>query len=349
MRDILSELESWRERGQSIALATVVETWGSGPRQLGAKMALAASGERCGALSGGCVEDSIASGLRAALQSGRPALLDLKVEDPVAWDAGLPCGGGLRVWIERLEPSWFEPLRRALAADAMIASVTVLRGPPELAGRKLIVAEDGSCSGTLGRFDPAAVETARQSMSAGRGRHCEWPAATPADQPVEVLVEVFGPAPTLIAIGGVSIAQPLCALAKRLGFRTVLVDPTATSAGSDAADLILPAWPAADVPAAARLTSNTAVAVLSQKPELDEPALRQALPSRAFYVGALGGRASQTRRRQRLLEAGLTTAQIERLKAPIGLDLGGRAPEEVALGIFAQIVAAKNDRSGILM
>jgi xanthine dehydrogenase accessory factor len=338
-------VERWLTQGQAIAVATVIETWGSGPRRVGAKMALAANGEQAGSLSSGCAEPEVLSCARQVLQSGRAQLLNLKVSDPSAWDAGLPCGGTLEVWVERLDPPLLALLRAAQAEQRSIATVTILRGPDELVGRKLVVQEDGRVFGSLGRLDAAARARADQAL--GQARCLRLSLASEGDESAatEAFIDVWNPAPTLIAVGGIPIALALSSLAKALGYSTVVIDGGTAGAASryPQVDRLLPRWPAAETPI--DLTASTAVAVLTQNPELDEPVLLQALASRAFYVGALGSRASQARRRQRLIEGGLSEDQIARLHAPIGFDLGGRAPEEVALGVLAQIVAVRHQVS----
>jgi xanthine dehydrogenase accessory factor len=160
-------------------------------------------------------------------------------------------------------------------------------------------------------------------------------------------VDVLRPVSTLVVVGGVHIATALVELARTLGYRTVVVDPRPAFANRERfphADRIEAAWPD-EALARLGLTPSTAVAVLTHDPKLDDPALRAALPSDAFYVGALGSRRTQEKRRERLREGGLTDAQLDRLKAPIGLDLGGRSPEEIALAIMAEVVASRHGRA----
>jgi xanthine dehydrogenase accessory factor len=188
-----------------------------------------------------------------------------------------------------------------------------------------------------GGIDAAALAEARSALQAGLSRRV-------ASGERELFVDVVRPAPRLVIVGGVHIAIVLVTLAKTLGFRTVLVDPREAFGNAKRfphADEIVNDWPDA---ALARIApdSSTAVAVLTHDPKLDDPALLAALPSRAFYVGALGSRRTQEKRRQRLVEAGVTPEVLGRLHGPIGLPLGGRSPEEIAVAILAEIVAARN-------
>jgi len=340
MRDVLPEIESWRAAGEAIALATVVETWGSAPRTLGAKMAVSATGKIAGSVSGGCVEGAVVEAAGQVLKSGQPRLLRFGVTDDDAWEVGLACGGRIEVFVAPLDPELHELLRSAIAAERPAAMATVVSGPDAIVGRALMTADDVPPRGTLGEsLDEPAIAAAREALIDGKTR------MLPLGD-MRVLVEAFPPSPTLVIVGGVHIAVALVSLAKSLGYRTVVIDPR-KAFGSESrfshADKLLSGWPD-DALREIGLNRATAVAVLTHDPKLDDPALRVALPSTAFYVGALGSRKTQEKRRARLLEAGLDESHLARLHAPIGLDLGGRSPEEIALSVMAQIVAERNSR-----
>lgn len=334
MRDILPDIERWRTEGRSIAVATVVETWGSAPRPAGGKMALTADGKIAGSVSGGCVENAVVEAGKKTLSSGKPQLLHYGVSDETAWSVGLACGGSLDVFVERLDPALFARLDEALRAEKPVAVATVIAGPERDLGRKLALFEDGS---VVGAIDGGALTEARAALSAGASRRVKI-----GDR--ELFVDVLLPAPRLVIVGGVHIAIALVSLAKALGYRTILVDPREAFGNSKRfphADQILNAWPDRAL-AEIGINSGTAVAVLTHDPKLDDPALSAALQSSAFYVGALGSRRTQEKRHQRLREAGLSDEALSRLYAPIGLDLGARSPEEIALAVMAQIVSARN-------
>ncbi len=342
MRDVITEIDRWLADGEAVALATVVETWGSAPRLPGAKMAVTASGAIAGSVSGGCVEAAVVEAARDALRTGAPRLLHFGVADETAWAVGLACGGSIDVFVAPLEVAIYATQRGAIHAERAFAIATVIAGSHDLLGRKLMLGADGSPTGSLGGvLDAAAAAAARQALAEGRSRRDPLP-------PVEVFIEVVLPAPTLVMVGGVHIAVALTALAHNLGYRTIVVDPR-PGFGSEArfphADRLISEWPD-DALAEFGLSGSTAVAMLTHDPKLDDPALRVALPSAAFYVGALGSKKTQERRRLRLLEAGLSQQHIDRLRAPIGLDLGGRSPEEIALAVMAEIVATRNGRLG---
>jgi xanthine dehydrogenase accessory factor len=334
VRDILPDLERWNADGVPIAMATVVETWGSAPRPPGGKMAATPDGRIAGSVSGGCVENAVVEAGRKTLSSGKAQLLHYGVSDDTAWSVGLACGGKLDVFVEKLDPSFFAAVRDAMATQKAVAVATVISGPEAEVGRKLALAEDGT---TFGAIDDAALAEARSALSARASRRVR-------SGERDLFVDVLLPAPRLIVVGGVHIAIALVTLAKALGFRTILVDPRESFGNAKRfphADDIVNEWPDK---ALERLCpdASTAVVVLTHDPKLDDPALLAALPGRAFYVGALGSKRNQEKRRSRLLAAGLPEEALARLHGPVGLPLGGRSPEEIALAILAQIVEKRN-------
>jgi xanthine dehydrogenase accessory factor len=343
MRDVMGSIDQWQSEGQAVALATVVQTWGSSPRQAGAKMALTPGGNIAGSVSGGCVEGAVYEAGVEALQSGAARLLHFGVADETAWEVGLACGGSIDVFVQPLPAKLYAQERAALDGSAAFAVVTVVAGPPALLGQGLLVPDGGKpVTGTLGAaLDGPALDFARAALAEGQSRRGELA------QGVQAFVEVVLPPPTLIVIGGVHITIALVALAKTLGYYTIVVDPRKAFGSEERfphVDQLVQAWPdeaLADIP----LTRGTAVAMLTHDPKLDDPALKLALPSPAFYVGALGSRTTQAKRRQRLLADGLPSETVDRLHGPIGLDLDASTPEEIALAIMAEIVAVRNKGS----
>ena len=341
MRDILHDLDSWRAGdNRSIALATVIQTWGSSPRRAGAKMALTPDGKITGSVSGGCVEGAVFEEGVQALKSNRPKLLHFGVADETAWEVGLACGGSIEVFVKPLDVELFKSLRSVLKEEDTAVLLTVVRGSDELLGRELLLKDDGTVTGTISNeLNGQALNLARETLVQGESRRAKL------NEDVEVFMEVLLPPPTLIAVGGVHITIALMALAKTLGYRTVVVDPR-SAFGSDErfphVDKLIPKWPQ-DAFQEIPLTRSTAVAMLTHDPKLDDPALKIALPSPAFYVGALGSKTTQAKRRKRLLEDGLTEEQLNRLHGPIGLEIGAGTPEEIAMSIMAEIVAARNN------
>jgi xanthine dehydrogenase accessory factor len=216
------------------------------------------------------------------------------------------------------------------------ALVTRLEG-----GEKILVHADGATTGTLG--DPVLDEQA-----AKLGDELMW--AERSERHGELFVDVTFPPPRLIVFGAVDFAAALCKLAKAAGWRPFVVDPRARFAQPARfpdAEQVVAAWPEDAFHQLGGIDRATAIAVLTHDPKLDDPALLAALPSRAFYVGALGSKRTQEKRRQRLVEAGVAPGSLSRLHGPIGLPLGGRSPEEIAIAILAEIVASRNGAPGI--
>jgi len=344
MREALKALQAWTRASQPAALATVVRTWGSAPRRPGAKMAVSQAGEMAGSVSGGCVEAAVVEEALRALQSGTPKLLHFEVQDETAWEVGLTCGGRLEVFVEPVGSADVVIPALGEAIDGARAGVraVVVRGPERMLGQSALIWPDGEVVGAL---DPALAEGLRVHLrdSPGSGWAETWIHTHPGGE-VELFLDPVLPPATLVIVGAVHIAMALTRLAKVLGFRVVVIDPRRRFATSDRfpeADALLTQWPDEGLREAG-LNPSTAVAVLSHDPKLDDPALLAALRSPAGYVGALGSRRTHAQRRRRLLEAGLKEEELARLHAPIGLDLGGASPEEIALSILSEIVAARS-------
>jgi xanthine dehydrogenase accessory factor len=345
MREVLTDIDRWRAQGDTIALATVIQTWGSAPRGVGAKMALTQASQIAGSVSGGCVEGAVVEAGVQVLKTGQPQLLHFGVADETAWSVGLACGGKIEVFVQSLDPNLYAAVQRAIAEDRLAATVTIIRGPAELVGRGLIVYEDGSHLGTLGNpLDEPAIAAARVALIEEQAQRLTLPDIS--IEPIEIFIDVLPPSLVLILVGGVHIAVALATIAKTLNYRTIVIDPR-RAFGNEArfphVDRLIQAWPD-EAFQQISLTRSTAVAMLTHDPKIDDPALKIVLPSPAFYIGALGSRTTQEQRRRRLLKAGLTEAQLARLQGPIGLGIGAKTPEEIALAVMAQIVAARNGR-----
>ena len=339
MRDILPDVDRWQADNKSIALATVLQTWGSSPRRAGAKMALTPDGKITGSVSGGCVEGAVFEEGVQVLKSNHPKLLHFGVADETAWEVGLACGGSIDIFVQPLNTELFKSLRSVLTEEDTAVLITLVRGPGELLGRELLLKEDGSVAGSLAEpWNEQALKLARETLEQGESRRVSL------NDEIELFMEVILPPPTLIAVGGVHITIALMTLAKTMGYRTVVVDPRSAFGSEERfpnVDRLIQKWPEEafqEVP----LTRSTAIAMLTHDPKLDDPALKLPLPSAAFYVGALGSTTTQAKRRTRLLAEGLSEAQLNRLHGPIGLEIGAGTPEEIAMSIMAEIVAARN-------
>jgi xanthine dehydrogenase accessory factor len=344
MREVVADIEQWLASDQSIALATVVQTWGSSPRRVGAKMALTASGQVCGSVSSGCVEGAVYETGLSVIKTGQPQLLHFGVSNETAWDVGLACGGSIDVFVQRLDREWYATLRPLINNDQSSVIVTVISGPIDLLGRQTIVKDAGEAIGSIApEIDRAVLAAAQEALCAGQSQRC----TIAATEPIEIFLDVITPAPEIITVGGVHIAIALTQIAKVMGYRTTVIDPRGvfgTEARFPHVDRLIHAWPG-EALKQINLSCLSAVVMLTHDPKLDDPALKIVLPSEAFYVGALGSRGTQEQRRQRLLAAGFSEADLAKLHGPIGIDLGGQTPEEIALAVMAEIVAVRNGHS----
>jgi xanthine dehydrogenase accessory factor len=345
LRDVMEDVDRWLAEGAPVAMAVVLATWGSAPRGVGARLAVAPGPRLAGSVSGGCVEAAVAEVGLACLADSLPRRLAFGVTDEAAWSVGLACGGRIDVFVAPVNPVVQRAVHARLAADRPVAMATVLSGPGDWVGRARVDDLDGCVVDYLPQMLTGPVAPAITARLGGAAPGVETIAA--ADGWVaEVFVEVFAPAPTLVMVGAGHIAQALTDLAAVLGWRTVVVDPRSAFATPERfprADRRALGWPAEVLPALP-LTAACAVAVLSHEPRLDDGALIAALSSPAFYVGALGSPVTQARRRRRLAAAGLDEAAIDRLRGPIGLDLGARSPAEIALAVLAEALAAWRGR-----
>lgn len=339
MREILADVETWRNRGERIGIATVVETWGSSPRPVGSKLAVNLNGGMSGSVSAGCVENAVIEATLASIRSGEPRLLTFAVSKETALDVGLTCGGTIKVFVEPLEAyaSVFDPLKAHLDAHKPVGIACALDGPAAWRNRKLAVFADGSMGGNLQAPDlPARLrqEVAKRLESEGGIVELEG---------FSFFIDIHPRVPRLIIVGAVHIAECLAAMAVLAGFDITIVDPRRAFAVPERfprATLILQ-WPA-EALASLSLDRDSYVVTLSHDPKLDDPALRHALASAARYIGALGSKRSNLLRLERLREAGLTSQQLARLHAPTGLPIGSRSAADIAVSVLAELIQVRN-------
>lgn len=337
MRDILTDLDRWQRDERSIALATVVHTWGSSPRGVGAKMAMTIDGGISGSVSGGCVEGAVYEAGIESLRTNRPRLLHFGVADETAWEVGLACGGSMDIFVKPLDKVLYPFLHSAWMDEHPSVLITIVRGPQELLGREVLFREDGRITGSTGNeWEHAVFKLAKEALSQGISRRATL------NESIDVFLEVILPPTTLIIVGGVHIAIALASLAKTLGYRTIVIDPRKAWGNADRfphVDGLVHAWPQ-EAFTQIQITRTSAVATLTHDPKLDDPALSVALNSPAFYVGALGGKTTNAKRRERLLNDGISESQLSRLHSPIGLSIGAQTPDEIALAIMSEVVNA---------
>ena len=332
MRAILEDLSHWLVEEESIALATVVKAEGSSPRPLGSRMAVTESGGVVGSVSGGCVEGDVFREAQEVLGGSQPRRLHYTAVDEGGWEVGLACGGTIEVFVEPLVEV-HRLLIESLQHDEMVGLATRLDG-----GGHLIAWPDGRLRGDSG-LAPQLVPVleARDSASAT--------AELREGPETDVFVEVFTRPSTLTIVGAVHIAVSLVTMAQLLNFHVRLVDARRTFASEErfpGVDEMVVAWPQ-DALDPDVLRPQDAVVVLTHDPKFDVPALDAALRSSVGYVGLLGSKATQQKRHAALRERGFTDEDLARIHGPVGLDLGGRRPAEIALAILAEIVEARNN------
>jgi xanthine dehydrogenase accessory factor len=346
MLDLLPQIQAWFAAGEQVAVATVIRVAGSAPRPVGARMIISSEGRMAGSVSGGCVETTVYEEMMDVLEGGPPRKLHFGITEDMIWDVGLACGGTIDVFVQKLDPDLVATLTEYVETGtpvmlAMAVSGEPLTGDSEPADSGLVT-RDGLVQG---RADDRLVEIA-QAMLASRA---EKGAVHEINPGVGVYLEPFLPPPVLVIIGGVHTAIPLTLFAKELGFYVIVADPRAKFASRErfpGADEVLLEWPD-EALAHLDIDNATYIVLLTHDPKIDEPTLAAALQTEAAYIGAIGSRGTHAARFERMAEWGVTREQLERVYAPIGLDLGGRSPEETALSIISEVIAVKNGRSGI--
>jgi xanthine dehydrogenase accessory factor len=343
MKDVMEVVGDWVGAGDPVALATVVDTKKSAPQPPGTKMAINEAGRMAGAVSGGCVEGQVVQVAEGILRGDAPQLLEYGIADEDAWNVGLPCGGEISIWVEAYDDGGLEGRFRELGLQGGRGALTTLLEGTGV-GAKLLLLEDGTREGSLGEpeLDEAALERAASAMWSERSELYEQDGQT-------LFVDVVAPPPRLIIFGAVDFAAQLAAAAKLVGWRAFVVDPRKRFATADRfpeAERVIAAWPDKALDELGGIDRATSIAVLTHDPKLDDAVLKIALRSDAQYIGAMGSRRAQEKRRERLLAEGLTDEELGRLAAPIGLDIGALTAAETGISIIGEITAVRRGREG---
>jgi xanthine dehydrogenase accessory factor len=342
MREMLSELERLSTRDVRLGRAVVTSVWGSAPRPEGACMLGAEDGSFAGSISGGCVEGSVLEEIVRAIKTGDNRLISFGVTNERAWEVGLACGGTIEVFVE---PSIRHEIVEAASADVGSVVATVVEGKGSV-GRSVVIREDGAVTtpGDLAWLADQIHDAALESLRTEKSRTVQLP--TSEGGTAKIFLEVFARRPKLVVFGAGQIAMALVPLAKAMGFRTIVADAREaflTRERFPEADELVLDWPDAAF-ARTPIDRATYICILSHDPKFDDPALEIGLRSPARYIGAIGSRKTQEKRRERLQNMGFRDTDIDRIHGPIGLDLGGRSPTEVALSIVAEMIAARYGR-----
>ncbi|MGG7645666.1 XdhC family protein [Rhodovulum sp. YNF3179] len=308
----------WHRAGAGAALATVVETWGSAPRPVGSQLAISGAAEIAGSVSGGCVEGAVVVEALEALEDGTPRILEFGVSNEEAFAVGLACGGTIRVLVDPVGGA--RGLSERMLADLVAARAA--RRPAAL----LIDTQGWDRRLTEGPGDPLEQEIRSRFRSDRSGFEGDW------------FIGIHNPPLRMVVVGAVHIAQPLMQMARLAGYDATLVDPRETfgSAERFPGETLVDDWPDAALRTHG-LDTRTAVVTLTHDPKLDDPAIMEALRSDIFYLGCLGSTRTHAKRVSRLQEAGFKTAEIARIHAPVGLDIGAKSPAEIAIAVMAEI------------
>lgn len=367
----MRELASWWEAGATVGMGTVVAILGSSPREPGASMVVGPNGEVVGSVSGGCVEAAVYELSRKAAATGTPALVRYGITGGDPYAPGLTCGGKLDVFASPVSAATFPGLdgvAQDVDAGRPVAVATVVEHPDSaVVGRRLVVrprqpnmmvprelTPAGSSVSQPGKIIDVLAADARGLLAAGRSECLSYgPKAQRRGEGMRAFVQSFAPPPRMLVLGSIDYAAAVARIGSFLGYRVTVCDARSLFATSerfpDAAEVVVD-WPHRYLQReveADRLDSRTVVCVLTHDPKFDVPVLSLALrlPQLA-YVGAMGSRRTHLERLERLRTAGLTETELSRLSSPVGLDLGGRTPEETAVSIAAEIIAARAGGSG---
>jgi xanthine dehydrogenase accessory factor len=354
VQDLFTTLREWADAGHRAVIATVIDTWGSSPRPVGSIMAVRDDGLVFGSVSGGCVEGAVIEEAQRVLAGGPPKMLEFKGVDPEEiWRVGLTCGGRIRVLVEA------KPERKPSAVSRQPSGPATEAGLWAEAERKTGARESYvwvSVAGAdevkhvlvdpSGRWLSPDPDAAKLALDGAMRAFAERRSFEQEAEGQRVFFHLRSRPERLVVVGAVHIAIPLLMFAKSLGFETVLIDPRATFASParfpEAPDRAFSDWPQEALPKLG-LDDETYAVLLSHDPKIDDPALELLLKSQARYVGALGSRTTHAARRERLLASGFSEEDVARIHGPIGLDIGARTPEEIALAIMAEVVKVRRE------
>jgi xanthine dehydrogenase accessory factor len=328
---IVAKALDWQRMGRRLALATVIQTWGSAPQPVGSLLLIDSDGNFMGSVSGGCVEAEVIAEAADVIASGEPKTLEFGVEDKTAWSVGLACGGAIRIHVGSLVDGEAGEMLQTLAEDIEARRPVALLTNLATGERGLARSPSDLTQG----LTPFLEEAFRRDKSlVAAGEHGE------------IFIDVFNPRIRLIIAGATHIAQPLAAMARALDYDVIIIDPRHAFATEErfGTGKLVREWPDEALPNIG-VDARTALIALTHDPKIDDSCLIHALQSQAFYVGALGSKVTHAARVERLIEAGVGRDAIARIHAPIGLDIGAQGAAEIALAIIAEITAVTRGKS----
>jgi xanthine dehydrogenase accessory factor len=346
MREIINQIIPWYQAGEPFTIATVTRTWSSSPRPVGAAMAVSQSGEVIGSVSGGCVEGALYEASMEVLKTKTPQSVTYGVSDDSAFAVGLTCGGTLEIFIYLVTKETFpnfEEVANQIIADKPICVATIISGAEKNLGER-IVFTPSSLTGSFSSegLTHSVSEDGKGLLEQGTTRVVKFGSngERRMDQ-VAVFVEAFAPAPQMLVFGAIDFAAAVARIGKFLGYQVTVCDARplfATEKRFPEADKVVVSWPHKYLKEI-EVDERTAICVLTHDPKFDVPLLELALKTKAGYIGAMGSRRTHNDRLEKLKLAGVSEAELSRLRSPIGLDLGARTPEETAVSIAAEIIS----------
>ncbi len=342
MQDLIEHIITWEQSGRSFAVATVIATWRSAPRSVGASMIIAEDLTVIGSVSGGCIEGQVIKSAQKVLKTGRSELMKFGISNEEAWSVGLSCGGGIEVFVQPFIGQAIDPLDRdiwrALRFDLLNNKACLMATVLDSSTSHLFIDRDDA----IGDFANAIGKEALQSVLDG-GKSMIL-----SSHGRQIFAQVFPAKDRLIIIGASHLSYDLVKLAQAQGFSVTVIDPRGIFSESLASicspEQLITGWPAEELPQV-ELDKYVYAAVLTHDPKIDDQALQILLKADIAYVGALGSKKTQHKRCARLQEAGLSDQDIAQLHGPIGLDIGATSPAQIALSIMAQIIEVKNQES----
>ena len=343
MQDIWKDVIQWSQEKESFAMARVINTWRSAPRKAGATMLIDPDMKVVGSVSGGCIEGAVIEEALQIMENGETKDLNYGIDDDTAWSVGLACGGKVQVFLEKhwavanneaAQKVWVH-VKQAIESKKSVVALTPIEQPHAV---PMLVYENGKTIAAWEDFDEKLKSAALAALKSQTNKTLHWPKG-------KVFFHTFPAPDQLIIVGAGHITIPLVQFARQMGFETFVIDPRQVFATAErfavAPNRIIPQWPQ-EALADWEFQQNTYAVFLTHDPKIDDPGMHILLKKPIRYIGALGSRKTHAKRVARLQEAGMSEAEIQRIKAPIGLDIGAESPDEIALSILAEIIQEKH-------
>ena len=326
-KDIYLKIEEWLINDKEVAIANVIETWGSSPRPVGSIMAISNKNEIIGSVSGGCVENFVYSKGLEVIEKNKTQILDFGVTNSQAWEVGLTCGGKIKILLEKITKSDINYIKKI--NYAFLKGIDLIIATKLANGEKLIL--DDNIKNSKNIFFKYLDDIKKEGSSSVKMISNEkW------------FLKLFKNNIKLVIVGAVHIAEPLIEYANSLNFQVYLIDPRSNYDDNKYDKVsIYKEWPD-DALKKIIINKDTAVVTLTHDPKLDDPAIQYTLKSNAFYLGCLGSQKTQNSRIKRLNKKGFTKKSLEFINGPIGLSIGAKTPSEIAISIISQIIKKKN-------